>query len=101
MGAHQVQALLPAVRKEITFAIAKEQWNSLQKYNTGKQKRTTWIPCGSKRKYRPPLQSDILFFLSILHVSSSAPEIAIQVDNTTGVTSQLIYVEWKVCFCQK
>ena len=38
LGAHQVQALLPAVRKEITFAIAKEQWNSLQKCNTEKQK---------------------------------------------------------------
>ena len=37
-------------------------------------------------------------FLSILHVFFSAPEIAIQVDNTTGVTSQSIYVEWKVLY---
>jgi len=29
---------------------------------------------------------------------TAAPEITIQVDNTTGVTSQSIYVEWKVCF---
>jgi len=49
-------------------------------------------------KKKIPLQSDILIFLSILHVCFSAPEITIQVDNTTGVTSQSIYVEWKVCF---
>ena len=74
---------------------AKRQWNSLQKCNTEKQKNSLdfmWF------KKKIPLQSDILIFLSILHVCFSAPEITIQVDNTTGVTSQSIYVEWKVCF---
>ena len=44
-----------------------------------------------------PLQSDILIFY--LHcVCSSAPGTTIQVYNTTGVTSQSIYVKWKVWF---
>ena len=42
-----------------------------------------------------PLQSDISIFH--LHcVCFLVPEITIQVGNTTGVTSQSIYVEWKV-----
>ena len=49
-------------------------------------------------KKKIPLQSDILIFLSILHVCFSAPEITIQVYNTSGVASQSIYVEWKVLY---
>ena len=59
----------------------------------GNTKEQLGFPVQSQKKI--PLQSDILIFH--LHcVCFLVPEITIQVDNTTAVTSQSIYVEWKV-----
>ena len=97
MGWPKVSSLATSCKKRNYFCKLQKNSGTHCKDAILGNKRTTsmWF------KKKIPLQSDILIFYLYWTFFFSAPEITILVDNTTGVTSQSIYVEWKVCFCQK